>query len=579
MKKTTENRSFRTKMFLAAILVSGNFLTVYGQFSSTLGFGFPVSEKGLSGMIATPGPNSGDFVLLGDNVNHPNALAGPNGDMQIIRLDNLGNPIPSSNLLIRPTTDNAAWIERASCGGARYLITGHDQDNILVSMTMLDGVSTWTRSIGSPSPSVETGVWVNMDANGLVDVVGNEYNFSIARLAVVVAQLDCNGNDIWKMSYALNGYELTATSATTFATVPGGINGSCYITGRAIQVGTGIQKVFILRINSTTGSPIFIATYDVAPGWNDVATCIQGSTAPGAQGGLWVSGFSENGNGVLNLLLMKTDLNGNPQWANNYDIPGGDEYATHFEFAANNKLVVTGMGEAGVDGQGNETGYCLLMRVNDTGNTIDWTRLFANKDYSSRGNRVEVTANDEYFITGQSLELLTPVQPAYNILAIKTNPQGLIPNTPCYHDVVTQIIPRSPVMTGASLSLGLVTDNLPTILTNVHYSDQATFCSPVPPQCDFSWTPSGCFQMQFTGTTQYTGTGNYKFVWDIGCDGTPEGTTFGLNSNTSTFNYNFPCGNNTYQVCLKVTDPGGTVCTIMHTVTVGSCECWSTSNP
>ncbi len=551
-------------------------LTGYGQFSTTVGFPPSVQEKAVSGLIA-PG---GGYVVLGDNNGHPNDLFTGNGDLEMVWLDNAGNLLPTSRMLGKSTADNAVWIEKdVICGGNNhYIIVGNDPDDILVTMTDLSGTPVWARSIGSTT-NIETGAWAEMDANGLIHVVGSEFDVNTGVYSVILAQLDCNGNDNYRLKYTLSGYALTATSATTFATAPGG-PGIIYITGRATPTAGGDEQLFILRINSSSGSPVFIKTYDIAANWSDLGTCIQGSVTTVPQGAVWVSGFSTAPNGPRNVLMMQTDLNGLPVWAKNYDLVGGWEYATHFELAANNKLVVTGVAEVNAPTQGPATANCLLMRVDATTGTPDWSRVFTNSPYASIGNRVEVTASDEYFITGESIDLAIP-QIAGDILAIRTDAQGLLNSPNCYHDVQFHDFIKVPVTSSPSLgsiAIGQV-DNLTAImLGTANYTDQQVSCStPPPPDCDFTWASSGCFQMQLTGTTSFTVGGNYTFKWDIGCDNTFDVVST-VASNTATITYNFPCGGGTFPVCLTVTDPLGMVCSVTHMVIVGSCNCWSVSN-
>ena len=90
--------------------------------------------------------------------------------------------------------------------------------------------------------------------------------------------------------------------------------------------------------------------------------------------------------------------------------------------------------------------------------------------------------------------------------------------------------------------------------------------------CDFSWVTKNCFEVDFTGTIQNSGSGNYKFEWDFGCDGTYEVTAI-VPTNVHSFSHTFPCGGGMFDVCLRVTDPMGTQCIVMHTITVPSTCC------
>jgi len=582
MKKAIENIAQSPRTLLLGLLLLCNVLTAYGQFQTQIGAPYPIAE-GSPGGIITP---SGEFLILGENFDLSNPTG---GDMQLDWLDNSGNFLTASSELLLPGIENAGWIEKnVFCSGNHYVIAGADQDNILVTMTDLLGTPIWTRSIGSPN-DIESSVWVEMDPNGLIEVVGNKYDPNTGLSSVAMAQLDCGGTDNWRNTFSVNGYSLTAFSATTFPSFPGGL-GICYITGKASPIAGGNDQLFIMRVNTSGGTPSFVKIYDVAPNSDDVGTCIQGSALFSPTGGeLWVSGYSTDINALKNALLMKTDLNGNVLWANNYDVQGGDEFFNHFEFAANGKLVLTGKLLESTVFQSTKGGDCLLMRMDaQTGTSIDWTRGFNNNNFTSQGNRLEVTANDEYFVTGRSLELLSPSQSAGNILAIKTDPQGQTANG-CYYNTVTQIIARTPIVSTfqpPSFTLGQMANNSPKSIMPASFNDQKTACSAPPPawDCDFTWTNTGCFTGFFTATCMPAYLGNYKYEWDYDCGGPlPPIISFGLNSNpTATsfnqiFPYTFPCGGGTFQICLKVTDPFGTVCNIVHTITVPNNCCGSVS--
>ncbi len=582
MKNTIEHIALRPCIMLIVIWLMGNIQTVFGQFQTTLGSPYPIAEHSPGGII-TP---SGDFLILGDNSD----LFNGTGDMQLDWLDNAGNFNASAQNYSFPGIENAAWIEKnIFCSGNHYVIAGTDQDNMLVTFTDLSGTPIWTRSIGSPN-DIETSAWVEMDANGLIELVGTKFDATTGISSVAMAQLDCNGNDNWRNTFSVNGYSLVAMSATTFPTIPGG-QGICFITGKATPLAGGDDQLFILRVNTSAGFPTFLKTYDVASNSNDVGTCIQGSTLINPQGELWVSGYSDDINGLKNVLMLKTDLNGTPVWAKNYDITGGDEFAKHFEFDGNGKIVLTGRALESTVFQGTKGGDCMLMRMDASGNSIDWTRVFTNNGFSSQGNRVEVTSSNEYFITGNALELLTPSQSAGNILAIRTDANGQTSNN-CYQDETTQIISRMALVNNVPLPafiLGAMANNLPKPLPTISsFNDTiATSCSalPSPCDCDVTWTNTGCFNGFFTVTCMPATGGNYKYEWDYDCGGPlpPAAPIFALNSNplgspfVQTFPYTFPCGGGSFTACLKLTTPNGIICNYMQTVVVPNTCCGAVS--
>ena len=577
MKKAIGYITQRLSRLLAGMLLLSNVLTAYGQFQTTIGFHDPTNERSPGGIL-TP---SGDYLILGDNDHHPNGLNGlPDGDMQLIRLDNSGNIVQPSKMLGSAPFDEAAWIERAPFGGAdHYIIAGSAKKFMLLALTDPAGTPIWTRTIGTLTDVWESAC-VKMDANGDFILVGTKHDLAAGKNALVFVKVDNNGNQLWSKVWSYTtSLSLTASSVTAFASALAG-PGSYYVTGTVSPTGTGNEEVFVLQLDQLSGNILFLKRYDVAPNSDDVGTCIQGRFSPAGGGNLWVSGYSADINAAKNVLMMRLDLNGNVQWARNYDLPGGDEFANHFDFAVGGKLVLTGRAEEYNLIQGVKAGNCLLMRMDAaSGNTIDWSHVYTNNGFSSRGNRVEATANDEYFVTGEALEFISPSQSSYNILAIKTDLEGQTsPN--CYHDVTSLSIPRIPFLPSfnpADISFGMPPDVDLTTLAEFSYDDRQDFCSsPQQWDCDFTWTTGDCFNVTFFANCLNPVPGNYTYAWDIYCDNNPE-LVVSLPASSHTFPFTFPCGGGIFQVCLTVTNPNGTVCNIVHTVVVPNTCCGSAS--
>ena len=101
------------------------------------------------------------------------------------------------------------------------------------------------------------------------------------------------------------------------------------------------------------------------------------------------------------------------------------------------------------------------------------------------------------------------------------------------------------------------------------------FCAPFvdPCPCDFTWTTSNCFQVNFDASCPNPIPGNYTYKWDFDCSGGPPDL---ITSNPLT-SHIYDCGGGTYNVCLTITDPLGTVCNVMHTVVVPNTCCGTAS--
>src|SRR5688500_40350 len=573
MKNIIEYIPKEIKVLMTGIFLLSQVMS-YGQFQTSIGFPYPSNEKSPGGLITL----TGEYLVLGDNNNHPNGLYGiADGDLQINWLDNSGTFTRQSRMFGQFYFDEAAWIEKAFwCNGSdAYIIASSMRKMMVLTMIDVNGFLIWSHSIGSLTDNyVLTSSCVKMDANGNFILVGTRTDLTTGQQSIVAVQVDCNGNQLWNRVYILNGFSASATSVTAFDTSPGG-QGTYYITGK-VTPPTGDDQAFILNIGTLSGGFNFWTRYDHAPASDDVGTCIQGSNAPSPNGGVWVSGYSDDVTALKTSLLFRTDLNGNPVWVNNYDIIGGNEYTNHFQFAANDKIVMTGRASEITVSPGTNQGDCKLMRLDGAnGNTIDFIQMFFGSGFSSQGNRVEVTSGDEYFVTGMAVDLISPGQSSTNILALKTDSQGLT-DTTCYYDATAQIIPRVPAVINispASITIDMIPDYNPIAIDTLGFNDQQRFCSFPPTDCDFTWTAKNCFEVEFTGTSITTAGGIYTFEWDFDCGGPLPPVITNVAQNTNTITHTFPCGGGVFNVCLTITDPFGTQCSVMHTVTVPSTCC------
>jgi hypothetical protein len=97
------------------------------------------------------------------------------------------------------------------------------------------------------------------------------------------------------------------------------------------------------------------------------------------------------------------------------------------------------------------------------------------------------------------------------------------------------------------------------------------FCATAQPPCpcDFTWTTSNCFQVQFDASCPNPIPGTYSYQWDFLCDGgLPD-----LVTNNPIASFTYPCGGGVFTACVIITDPFGNVCEVAHTITVPSTCC------
>lgn len=533
-------------------------------FQTAIGYGLPTDERSPGGLIT----NTGDYLVLGKNLDHPAGFFNPAGDMQLIRLDALGNVIQPAKIIGQDVAESAVWFEKSiDCNGvAGYIIAGNQRNgtnnDMLLTQTAPNGNPVWVQRFGTQTDD-ETSACVKQDGAGNFILVGTKTDSNTGISSVYAVKTDCSGKFQWSRTYTVNG-NLTTASVTAFATMHTpcpGLPSVYYITGK-VTTAVGHDEVFILSISTANGNAAWLKTYDIAPGAHDIATCIQGSCAldPQGNGDLWVSGYSIDTNtGVKQVMMMRTDFDGTLIWANNYDVQNSkQEFATHFQFTSKGDLVLTGKAEEYTVSDPPETGQCLLMKMDNNGNPVHWTRIF-NMGYASQGNRVEPTGNDEFFVAGHTYEIVQPHAFDYNILAIKTDQQGTTKGD-CFHSPETLILKRAPVETKVTPVVKAWQDFFTSSLLVKLYDEKQSFCPAETDPCknmainaSFSVSTSG-----LTGTftdLSTIGSGTiFSWDWDFG-----DGNTANFSSPTNPMHTYANPGS--YLVCLIVTaGTAGMIC-------------------
>ncbi len=538
---------------LISVFVSSTTFVMTQKFQTTIGYVLPVNENAVSGLIT----NQGNYVLLGSDFKNPQGLYNDLGDLHMLWLNNNGQLLNPSRIIGFDVMESAVWFEKAvNCNGVSgYIIAaniyGAGNYNMLVTFTNLSGIPLWSMVFGTINHD-EKSACIKQDNAGNFILTGTKTNINSGLSTVMAIKLDCSGKLIWEQEYIV-GLTAEASSVTAMATAPNPCVGSIneyFITGNTVPPPAGNQATFILALNATTGNTSFLKFYDLGPGTDDIALCIQGicpsQLVPLGQ--LVVSGYSVNAfdlNNPKKVMMISTDLFGALLWANLYNIQNSyREFSTHFQFDGQNNIILTGKAEETGVSDPAETGHCLLMSLGQNGTPVYWTTIF-EMGFSSHGSRVEPTPKKEYFISGHSFDIPTFRQANYDMLAIVSDSLGRT-NTSCFHDATTTIMATQPTVTPSNPQVTNLQDSRNIILDSKFYNDRQISC-PVNP-CDslnlmanFNFNVNGNI-VTFTNASTSSGGTISSWAWDFGDSNT------GNNANP-THSYTNP---GIYVVCLTV---------------------------
>jgi PKD repeat protein len=548
-RKNLKNQS----IFLCSLLLTISVHLNAQTFQTTIGFPLPINEYGVSGLVS----NQGNYVILGSNIKNPQGLYNDFGDIHMLWLNSTGQVLNPTKLIGQDIMETGVWFEKAiDCNGVPgYIIAANEYGaghyNMIVTYTNLAGIPIWSLNFGS-STFDERSSCIKQDNSGNFILTGTKTNNSSGISTVLAAKINCAGVVVWFHEYIV-GLTAEASSVTAMATAPNPCVGSIneyFITGNTVPPPAGNQATFILGLNATTGISSFLKFYDLGPGTDDIALCIQGicpsQLVPLGQ--LIVSGYSVDAFDLMNpkkVMLFSTDLFGALLWANTYDIQNSSrEFSTHFQFDLHNNIILTGKAEETGISDPAETGHCLLMNLGQNGTPIFWTNVF-EMGFSSHGARVEVTPKNDFFITGHSFSIPTFRQSNYDILAILSDSLGRTQNS-CFHDASTIIKRTQPTVTPSNPQLIVHQDFRNTMLDFKYYQDRQFHCPADP--CDsininanFNYTVNGNMA-SFTDISSVSSGTIISWSWDFGDSNTS-------NSASPVHSYTSP---GIYVVCLTV---------------------------
>ena len=215
--------------------------------------------------------------------------------------------------------------------------------------------------------------------NGYV-FAGNSRQTSIGPQQIYLIKTDNQGQNLWRKSF----------------TFPVGSNAtSIYETaeGRLLIVGETSMNFYycgmISLINTdSNGTVIWAKGLDSAIG---TTTKCHETT----DGGTIITGFTCNsGPGQSDIILIKTDSSGNPQWANNYGGSLGD-YGSEVLETTDGGYIIAGWSETI-----SSSDDILIIKTDSIGNLL-WTHTYGTNHHEIAFS-IHATRDGGYIVTGQS---------------------------------------------------------------------------------------------------------------------------------------------------------------------------------
>jgi len=265
-----------------------------------------------------------------------------------------------------------------------YIVAGYTKSfgagepDVWLIKTDPNGDTLWTKTYGG---SEWDQAWsVQQTSDGGYIVTGWTESFGAGEADVWLLKTDADGDTLWARTYGDTGWD----SGSSVQQTP---DEGYIIAGYTASVGTGeIQQVYLIKTDAN-GDTIWTRTYGES-GWTRGSSVKQTS-----DGSYIIAGstyiFSEVVSSI-EIYLIKTDANGDSLWTRTYGEPADDDYGASVCETSDGDYIITGCSYyLGI-------GYEILLLKTDADGDSLWARTYG----VGHGNSVCETSDGCYMIAG-----------------------------------------------------------------------------------------------------------------------------------------------------------------------------------
>jgi len=317
--------------------------------------------------------------------------------------------------------DGAFSVQQTSDGG--YIVAGTTWSfgaggaDIFLIKTDANGNRIWTKTYGGTND--DTASSVQQTSDGGYIVAGRTYSFGAGDGDIILIKTDENGNIQWAKTYGGTRWDYASSVQQTS-------DGGYIVAGGTYSFGAGWDDDIFLIKTDANGNIQWAKTYRGASG--DGAFSVQQTS----DGGYIVANYTFSfGAGWNDIFLIKTDANGNIQWAKTY---GGTSWDGAFSVqqTSDGGYIVAGytysFGAGGLDifliktdANGNIGSCSIVQNVNPTVNTVSPTVTTPSLSVSSPSptvNSISPTVTSPTFNVSEpcSLSISEFCQPVSGII-------------------------------------------------------------------------------------------------------------------------------------------------------------------
>jgi hypothetical protein len=253
-----------------------------------------------------------------------------NDDVFLIKTDANGD-VQWAKTYRGANVDWAFSVQQTSDGG--YILAGRTRSfgagnfDIFLIKTDAEGNVQWAKTYGGAGDDWASSVQQTSDGGYIL--AGRTRSFGAGNLDVFLIKTDADGNIIWAKTYGGTGDDLAYSVQQTS-------DGGYIVAGETRSFGAGNNDVFLIKTDAN-GDVQWAKTYGGTG--NDVGWSVQQTS----DGGYIVAGLTRSyGAGGEDIFLIKTDADGNLEWAKTYGGTGND-WASSVQQTSDGGYIVAGL--------------------------------------------------------------------------------------------------------------------------------------------------------------------------------------------------------------------------------------------
>jgi len=297
--------------------------------------------------------------------------------------------------------DYAHSVQQTSGGG--YIVAGYTlsfgaggYDILLIKMDEYGNVE-WAKTYGGTGDN-----WafsVQQTTGGGYIVAGYTNSFGAGYDDIFLIKTDANGNIQWAKTYGGIDWDYAFSVQQTS-------DGGYIVAGTTWSFGAGDWDILLIKTDAN-GNVEWAKTYGGTGA--DWAYSVQQTS----DGGYIVAGYTTSFGAGGDILLIKTDANGNVEWAKTYGGTSGD-YASSVQQTSGGGYIV-----AGYTWSFGAGGDILLIKTDADGN-VEWAKTYGGTDWDEAYS-VQQTSDGGYIVAGYTSSFGAGAE---DIFLIKTDENG-----------------------------------------------------------------------------------------------------------------------------------------------------------